>query len=317
MPAPALLTKSAKPHVPPLTEGERFAPTQPLPEYRERLREQRRWRRPPYTPNRIRLAARIAYGLMALTWVAWALIGLLSGHMFLLISKRGPIHLSGVPAILLSLAVVASAAACAVAIVDHYDRRDNEHAYRKARRNFWYSAAGLLVLSALIGLAERTGLLPYSDGRLGLLSTTALQSQLSSGWLSAKLAPHRQSIEQWSLILFVACLAGCSICSKLGLLNNDRTTRSNVVALLLIVVLVGPAVAAFALNLLMTLASGSIASGRPLAEDALRAQIAWLQTMLLGAMSLLGALGIGAIVLLLRLVGLLPSPEIAARQDAG
>ena len=42
--------------------------------------------------------------IAALTWGAWALIGLLSGHMYVLLSRRGSIHLSGTAAILFAAA---------------------------------------------------------------------------------------------------------------------------------------------------------------------------------------------------------------------
>ena len=124
----------------PLTDNERFTPTQPLPECQDRLRKQRRWTRTIYTPNDVPLSHRILYGLISLTWVGWAMIGLLSGHMFFLVSKRGAIHFSGVPAMLFSAAVVACAIACVVTIVDHYDRRDNEESYRRVRRRAWLTA---------------------------------------------------------------------------------------------------------------------------------------------------------------------------------
>jgi hypothetical protein len=123
-----------------LTDKERFAPTTPLPQHQVRLREQRRWSRPPYVPNNVPRRLRILYGLISLTWVGWAVIGLLSGHMFWLVSRHGPVHFSGVPALLFCAAVMACAAAFAVSIVDHYDKRDNEDAYRRTRRWIWLAA---------------------------------------------------------------------------------------------------------------------------------------------------------------------------------
>jgi hypothetical protein len=298
----------------PLTDRERFAPTQPLPECQELLREQRRWKRPAYTPNHVPLAARILYGMVTLTWVTWATIGLLSGHMFFLVSRAGPIHFSGVPAILFSFAVIASAAACAVAIVDHYDPRDNEESYKRVRRHLWYGAAFLLCLAGFAGFAEHAGLLPYSDGSLGLQSTRGLRSLLSSSWLSAKLAPHREAIDGWSLILFFWCFAGLAVLVKLGLLKDDGHPRPRV-ALFTILFLIGPAIAAFTLSLVVALASGSI-SARPLGEDALRTQIAWLHSMLLAGISMLVVIGFLGFVIFLRLVGILPDPHTSRQGGA-
>jgi len=231
------------------------------------------------------------------------MIGLLSGHMFFLISRRGSIHFSGAPAILFSCAVIASAAASAVAIVDHYDRRDNEESYKKMRRLLWCAAAAFLVLSAFVGIAERTDLVPYTDSRLGFLSTQSLRSLLTSSWLTERLTPHRTFIDKWSLILFFWCLAGLAALSKTGLLKNEPSPG---VALFAVLFLVGPAVAAFTLQLTIALASGSITS-RPLGDEALRAQIAWMHSMLLTSILMFCVVLFVAVATFLRVVGVLPS----------
>ncbi len=300
----------------PLTDKERFVPTQPVPELQERLRAQRRWARPPYTPNHVPKGGRILYALLGLTWATWAMIGLLSGHMFLLVSKRGPIHFSGVPAVLFSLAVMASAATFAVAIVDHYDKRDNEEAYGRMRRRLWWAAAGLLCMAAVVGLAERIDLLPYTSSTLGLLSTQGLQNLLASSWLSDLLTPHRASIEKWSIILLLWCFAGTFVLQKLGLMRSHDSTPRPGLAVFVILFLVGPAVTAFTLSLVATLASGSFPSHQPLSDESLRAQLAWIHSMLLTAVSLLAVMGLAVVVGFLRILGVLPEPTHRAEASA-
>lgn len=287
------------------TDNERFPPTQPLPEHQDRLRSQRHSTRLKYTPNHVPLIGRTLYALVSLTWIGWAMIGLLSGHMFVLLSKRGPIHLTGAPAVLFSVAVMACAAACAVAIVDHYDKRNNEDSYKRIRRQLWWSAVGFLCLSALVGMAERTGVLPYTNSALGLLSTRRLQSLLTSSWLADSLVPHRAAIEKWSLLLLLWCFVAMLALSKLGLLRQDAPLPLGV-ALFIILVVIGPAIAAFTLNLVTTLCSGSHS---PLPEESLRAQLAWLQSMLLTGVSLLAFFGVLAVFTLLRAIGILPKGQ--------
>ncbi len=289
-------------------ESEGFAPTQPLAEYRERLRVQRRWARPKYQPNQVTLSARFIYAWVSLTWIGWALIGLLSGHMFFLISKAGPIHFSGLPAIVFSLAVIASSAAVAITIVDHYDRRDNEEAYKRTRRRLWWAAACFFCVALVIGLAERIGLLPFTDGSLGMLSTRKLQSLLASTWLTNKLAPYREAISFWSMIVFVWCIGGLFALSQLGLLKKDETARPGVL-LIVICVFIGPAVAAFALNLIDWLASGAIPTRHPRSEDYLRAQLAWVHSMLLADICLLVLLALVVILICLQAIGIIPKVQ--------
>jgi hypothetical protein len=289
-----------------LTDRERFVPTQPLPEHQQRLLTQRRWRRPAYVPNHVPFGDRLIFGLLSLTWITWAVIGLLSGHMFLMVSRHGPIHFSGIPAVLFSLSVMASAAASAVKIVDHYDRRDNEDSYKKTRQWIWYAALALLLLSGFVGCAERFGMLPYTDGRLGLLSTHSLQSLLTSSPITETLAPHRSVIQKWSLIMLLWCFAGTVALDKLGLLKNDPKPRPGV-ALFIFLFLVGPALAGFTLNLVLIVASGSFDSSRALSDDALRRQIAWIHSMLLTSISMLGFLCLVIAAVVLRAIGVLPS----------
>jgi hypothetical protein len=97
-----------------------FVNTQPLPEHQQRLDKQAWWRRQRrHQPNQVYIGARLFYGVLTLTWTAWAAIGVLSGHMYFLVSRGGPLHLFGLPALLFSGSVLAAAVACGSVIVDH------------------------------------------------------------------------------------------------------------------------------------------------------------------------------------------------------
>jgi len=90
--------------------------------------------------------------LGAVTWGAWACIGFLSGHLFFLVSRGGPAHFSGLPALIFAGAVLACAVACMTMVVDHYDRRDNEAAYRRLKKQLWWGAGALFLVAILVAV---------------------------------------------------------------------------------------------------------------------------------------------------------------------
>lgn len=242
------------------------------------------------------------------------MIGLLSGHMFFLVSRRGPIHFTGVPALMFSGAVLASAAACAVAIVDHYDKRDNEEAYSRFRRWLWWSAVGLFLVACIVGFAERTDVLPYTDGRVGFLSTASLKSLLLSKWLANKLGPHKSTLDTWALLSGIWCFAGLFIMSKLGLIKEGDSPRPGVVFVLFAFFVV-PALGTFTLYLIYALAAGDLPSRTPLSEEELRSQLAWMQSMLVAFLSALSFSLLAIVAIALRAIGIGP-PLGAQRSDA-
>lgn len=284
---------------------EPFEPTQPLAEHQPRLTESADPATGPHSPNHIPLGMRLISAVVALTWTGWALIGLLSGHMFLLISRRGPIQFSGIPAWLFSAAVMASAVACAVVILDHYDRRKNEASYQRTRRRLWWTALLFFCLAAGVGCAERSGWLPYTDGRIGLLSTDQLRSLLASPSIHGLLSPYAEALDRWALILMLWFLFGGLALKKLGLLK-DGVPLSPGVGAFLLVFLVSPALLSFTLALMSMLTSGYLPSGEAVSEDQIRARLAFFQSMLLTCLAAVAFLLITLGVLVLRRLGVVP-----------
>lgn len=297
-----------------LTQRESFAPTQPLPEYQDRLRKQRRWSKPARAPNYVPLGLRLIYSIVSVTWLGWAMIGLLSGHMFFLVSRRGSIHFTGIPALMFSGAVLASAAACAIAIVDHYDQRDNEDAYRRLRCWLGCLAAGLFLVACVIGFAERTDVLPYTDGSVGLLSTASLKSLHLSKWLAYKLGPYKSTLDTWALLSGIWCFAGIVIMSKLGLIKKGGPPRLGV-AFVTLVVFVLPALSSFTLRLIYALAVGDLPSRASLSDEALRSHLAWMQSMLVTCLAALSFSLVALVTIALRAVGM-GSPLRTKQSDA-
>lgn len=279
-----------------------FLDTRPLRDHQERLHSQ--WGRPRahYMPNHVPTARRVLIALIGTTWVAWALIGLLSGHMFIW-ALLVPLHVTGLSAWLLSVAVLVSAAACCVSLVDHVDKRDNEHRYRQARRRLWQAAGALGVASGLVHVGTALDLLPPVPTDLGLVSPMRLQTLLQQPALQRWLAQHHDGIHTWWWVTGVWAFLGLAVFQKLGLMDADGPQAQTFGRFLVVMMaFVMPALATFSLYLLDQLAMGHVAAS---AEDAreLQETTAWYLTLLLtslGSLTLLLALTVFGAVRQLR-----------------
>lgn len=285
-------------------EPDDYQDTRPLRAHQERLHAQ--WGRPRahYVANHVPAAQRVLLGLVSLTWVSWALIGVLSGHMFFFVGV--PLHFSGIPALVFSLAALASAAACSVAIVDHHDRRDNELSYQRARRHLWWVALWLWVLAAAVGMSEELGLLPYTDGRVGLLTTQRLHDLLASETLQRFLLTH--PIGRWCAITVGWCVAGLFLLHKAGRLHAENARRDAGVWLIALMAMIIPALASCSLLMLDLLAPGEI-TGWQAHEEEFRSTQAWLLSGLLTCVSATLLCIALFIIVVLQQLGVLPLPD--------
>lgn len=101
--------------------------------------------------------------------IVFGVAGLAFGYV-MIPGKRGGATFSGIPAVLIVAAVAAAALTFILAIVDHYDRRPNEHLYRMYYH--WLSEAMLALLGVAVLLSSAQG--------IGLIKLPAVGS----------LAPH-------------------------------------------------------------------------------------------------------------------------------
>jgi len=203
------------------------------------------------------------------------------------------------------VAVVASAVACFVTVVDHYDRRDNEASYRRWRLRLVLAAMGCLLLAGGVGWAERADLLPLTDGRLGLLSTPGLRTLLAADWLQELLVPRSDEINRWAVILMGWLVVASFMLKVFGLWSKDQPPHP-VLALFMAVCVVGPALVSFTLMLLTTMVSGTFPEVQGRAEDVVRGQLAQMHSMLLMCLAFLAGLGVVVLTIVLRAVGVLP-----------
>lgn len=99
-----------------------------------------------FTPNKYSRAVLAGCALLAVVTLAYGIAHLAIGHTYLP-GRRGGLLLPGIPTLLVA---VASLLCCVVAlsvVVDHYDERRNEPAYRRARRWMLKAAIALLLFA--------------------------------------------------------------------------------------------------------------------------------------------------------------------------
>jgi hypothetical protein len=113
-----------------------------------RARAQSRFGR--YLPNRVSPSERIACCVFALALIAHATMGVYIDDLVIPGRRRSPpTHLSGWEAWLFAGAIYSFAASFISRVVDHYDKKNNEHLYRWFEKSSGYVAAGFVALSFL------------------------------------------------------------------------------------------------------------------------------------------------------------------------
>lgn len=287
-------------------------------------RRNHRGRQYRFIPNYIPFGERLVAAVATMTWVAWALVGFLSGHMFFLVSRRGPLHFAGVPALLFSAAVLVSAAALASTILDHYDRRDNERAYRRAKRMLWGAAGIFFLLSVLVAMAEWRSLLPWTDGSVGLLSSTSVRALLTSEALASALRPHRSWLSSCFVATTIWFMVGTAVSEKVGWLSRDQAVslelgqRHPLRTALVLSVLVLPGLTCFLFVLLTEISWGELFLQPAATEHQVRSRVAWAHSMLIGCVGALLFVLSAVITFVLRHLRVIPSlsEELARKSRA-
>lgn len=214
--------------------------------------------------------------------MAWALIGLFSGHMFLLISKKGPIQFSGIPAFIFCVAVLLSAVGMAVAIFDHYDKRNNEKTYAAVKRGFFWCAAIVFSVALGVGLMERMGRLPWTDGNLGLLSVQQLHNPPGIKAISKLLLPYKETFSKVGWTSF-ACLMLIGLVMKF-LKVDEHNAQSDWGWLIMPILML--AAGSLVLYLLATHASWveNTPPGLKMSAPTARHKLAWIYSMLISSL---------------------------------
>lgn len=108
-----------------------------------------------YQPNVIPLRSRLGRGALAAFVLAYAVRGLWNDDLIIMLTPRdrsSEFHLHGMVAWTMALAMLCGMAVLLAVVVDHYDRRDNEAAYRRFSEWAAVWAWGLFLLALLMHL---------------------------------------------------------------------------------------------------------------------------------------------------------------------
>lgn len=109
-----------------------------------------------YTPNEVPLGRRVFNGLVAFLVIAYCGFGLWAGYM-VLPGRAGTIILEGAEVWLMSAALVSGAMYGVLSIVDHYDRRRNEHVYHKVVKACFALMAAFMGLAIVLNIYRSDG----------------------------------------------------------------------------------------------------------------------------------------------------------------
>lgn len=91
--------------------------------------------------------------------------GFAFGYVFIP-GRRGGVVFDGIPAYLIATAILCCFAILFLLIVDHYDRRPNEHTYRAWYKGLFKAAIGIVIAAVALSLGEalRMYRLPFLPG---------------------------------------------------------------------------------------------------------------------------------------------------------
>lgn len=102
-----------------------------------------------YTPNQVPLASRLLRTAGALVLIVYGVIGVMRDDV-IIPGKRSVLHLHGVSGWIMTASMFCAAIVLLSVAVDHFDRRDNEAAYKRFGR--WMSRTGWALMGLGVGL---------------------------------------------------------------------------------------------------------------------------------------------------------------------
>ena len=110
-------------------------------------------------PNQIPLGTRIWYLVASPLLLAYGSIGIYVDDIFVPGKRSRGVHLHGVPAWLMYIAMLCAVANMVSVVIDHYDTRPNERHYRL------FAKVTRIAAWALFGLSLVVDLFVYHQGR--------------------------------------------------------------------------------------------------------------------------------------------------------
>lgn len=106
-----------------------------------------------YIPNEIPLKTRITNAFFSMGIIFYGGYGLHINELWVPLSKRTSIVLTNTSAVLMFFAILCLSVMMLAEVVDHYDKRDNEHIYYKVALYSKYIGYAAFGVAILVGLA--------------------------------------------------------------------------------------------------------------------------------------------------------------------
>ncbi|MBO1257063.1 hypothetical protein J3L16_15320 [Alteromonas sp. 5E99-2] len=108
-----------------------------------------------YIPNDIPIIERILNLIIAMSLLTYGLYGLYKGEIYIPGKRGNGIHLYGEAVWIMFVGLICGAIVFISVVIDHYDKRDNEHKYYKFGRLVKYIGIGCLCLAIIWELVRR------------------------------------------------------------------------------------------------------------------------------------------------------------------
>ncbi|MBP7565469.1 MAG: hypothetical protein KA795_05630 [Burkholderiaceae bacterium] len=87
-----------------------------------------------FQPNWFSVKERVTNAVLALALFAYGSFGVWIDDLYVPGKRTAGVHLHGIPAWLMYGALISAASVCLALVIDHYDRRANEHHYERFKK---------------------------------------------------------------------------------------------------------------------------------------------------------------------------------------
>lgn len=105
-----------------------------------------------YIPNEIPAMTRLFNIIVSFGIIAYGSYGLYINELYVPMRRGASMTLSGTPAVVMFLAIVCATTMMATEVIDHYDKRDNEHSYYDIARKARIGASALFFIAIIASI---------------------------------------------------------------------------------------------------------------------------------------------------------------------
>lgn len=177
-----------------------------------------------YVPNEVPLTGRIVLIVSAAIIVVYACIALIWGYSLLPTGGKrrttAVILVQGLGCIPYAAGLLLAAYALLLQVLDHYDKRDNEHRYAKHSKRVWIAALACVILSGFM-----LPLFPEEEFA-GALPSYSVPVAVGRGYFSVL-----ETVQAWSAGIFIIALA-TGLLILLPKRHNPTPTTKRIAAVL-------------------------------------------------------------------------------------